>query len=142
MRSLFDVNVLLALLQPDHVHFERAQEWWKAAEKFGWASCPLTQNGFARILSQQSYRKPLPTAEAIARLAEQIERTDHEFWPDDVLITDRAVFDPSSILGPNQITDAYLLALAVKNSGRLATLDQNISLRAVRGAEPRHLAVI
>ena len=142
MRSLFDVNVLLALLQPDHVHFERAQQWWTANEKYGWASCPLTQNGFARILSQQSYRKPFPTAEAIARLAEQIERTDHEFWPDNVSITDRTVFDPSSILGPNQITDAYLLALAVRNGGRLATLDQSISLRAVRGAEPRHLAII
>jgi uncharacterized protein len=142
MRSLFDVNVLLALFQPDHVHFERAQEWWKANEGHGWASCPLTQNGFARIISQLSYPKPLPTAEAIARLAEQIERTDHEFWNDDISITDPGVFDPSGILGPNQITDAYLLALAVKNDGRLATLDRSVSLRAVRGAEPRHLAVI
>lgn len=142
MRSLFDVNVLLALFQPDHVHFERTQEWWKANESDGWASCPLTQNGFARILSQQSYRKPLPTAEAIARLAEQVERTNHKFWSDDVSIADREVFDQSGILGPNQITDAYLLALAVKNGGRLATLDQNISLRAVRGAELRHLVVI
>ena len=142
MRSLFDVNVLLALFQPDHVHFERTQEWWKANESYGWASCPLTQNGFARILSQQSYRKPLPTAEAIARLAEQVERTNHKFWSDDVSIADREVFDQSGILGPNQITDAYLLALAVKNGGRLATLDQNISLRAVRGAESRHLVVI
>jgi toxin-antitoxin system PIN domain toxin len=142
MRSLFDVNLLLALFQPDHVHFERAQEWWKTNEKYGWASCPLTQNGFARILSQQTYRKPMPTAEAIARLAEQIERTDHEFWPDDVSITDRGVFEPSGILGPNQITDAYLLALAVKKGGRLATLDQAVSLRAVRGAELRHLAVL
>jgi toxin-antitoxin system PIN domain toxin len=142
MRSLFDVNVLLALFQPDHVHFERAQEWWKANERHGWASCPLTQNGFARIISQLSYPKPLPTAEAIARLAEQIARTDHEFWNDDVSIADPGVFDPSGILGPNQITDAYLLALAVKNDGRLATLDRSVSLRAVRGAEPKHLAVI
>lgn len=142
MRSLLDVNVLLALFQPDHVHFERAQEWWKANEEHGWASCPLTQNGFARILSQHTYPKPLPTAEAIARLTEHIEHTDHEFWPDDVAIADTNVFDPAGILGPNQITDSYLLALAVKNDGRLATLDRGVSLRAVRGAEPRHLAVI
>jgi hypothetical protein len=142
MRSLFDVNVLLALLQPDHVHFDRAQEWWKANQQHGWASCPLTQNGFARIISQQNYPKPLPTAEAIILLGEQIERTDHVFWPDDLSITDRAVIDAGCILGPNQITDAYLLALAVKNGGRLATLDRGVSLRAVRGAEPRHLAVI
>lgn len=142
MRSLFDVNILLALFQPDHVHFEPAQQWWKANQQYGWASCPLTQNGFARILSQQTYPKPLPTAEAVARLAEQIDGTDHVFWPDELSIVDRAVFDPSGILGPNQITDAYLLALAVKNGGRLATLDRGVSLRAVRGAEPRHLAVI
>ena len=142
MRSLLDVNVLLALFQPDHVHFDRAQEWWKANQDYGWASCPLTQNGFVRILSQHSYPKPLPTAAAIGRLAEQIDQTDHLFWPDDLSIADRLVFDPGGILGPNQITDAYLLALAVKNGGRLATLDHGVSLRAVRGAEPRHLAVI
>jgi uncharacterized protein len=142
MRSLLDVNVLLALFQPDHVHFDRAQDWWKANQQSGWASCPLTQNGFARILSQHSYPKPLLTAEAIGRLAEQIERTDHVFWPDDLSIADVAVFDSSAILGPHQITDAYLLALAVKNGGRLATLDRGVSLRSVRGAEPRHLAVI
>jgi toxin-antitoxin system PIN domain toxin len=142
MRSLFDVNVLLALFQPDHIHFERAQTWWTANQQYGWASCPLTQNGFARVISQQSYRKPLPTAEAITRLAEQIERTDHVFWPDDISIADATTFDRSGILGPNQITDAYLLALAVKHGGRLVTLDQSIKLRAVRGAEPRHLAMI
>jgi toxin-antitoxin system PIN domain toxin len=142
MRALFDVNVLLALLQPDHVHFERAQEWWQANQQHGWASCPLTQNGFARIISQQTYRKPLPTAEAVSRLAEQIEMTDHVFWPDDLSIADSAVFDPRGILGPNQITDVYLLALAVKNDGRLATLDSSVSLRAVRGAEARHLVMI
>ena len=142
MRSLFDVTVLLALFQPEHVHFERAQTWWEANQQHGWASCPLTQNGFARVISQQSYRKPLPTAEAIGRLAEQIGRTDHDFWPDDISIADAAVFDRSGILGPNQITDAYLLALAVKRGGRLVTLDQSIPLRAAHGAEPRHLAVI
>ena len=142
MRALFDVNVLLALFQPDHVHFDRAQEWWKTNQQHGWASCPLTQNGFARIVSQQTYPKPLPTAEAVTRLAEQIDRTDHVFWPDDLSIADGAVFDVSGILGPNQITDAYLLALAVKNGGRFVTLDQGLSLRAVRGAAPRHLAVI
>jgi uncharacterized protein len=142
MRALFDVNLLLALLQPDHVHFDRAQDWWQANQHHGWASCPLTQNGFARIVSQQTYPKPLTTAEAILRLAEQIERTDHVFWPDDISIADLEVFDPSGILGPGQITDVYLLALAVKNGGRFATLDQSVSLRAVRGAETQHLAVI
>jgi len=83
----------------------------------------------------------LPTAQVIARLAEQIDRTDHVFWPDDLSLADRDVFDFNGILGPNQITDAYLLAIAVKNAGRFATLDRGVSLRAVRGAKPQHLAV-
>ena len=142
MRALFDVNLLLALLQPDHALFERAQAWWQGNQQFGWASCPLTQNGFVRIVSQRTYRKPLPAAEAVSRLAEQIEATDHAFWPDDLSIADSAVFDLRGILGPNQITDVYLLALAVKNGGRLVTLDSAVSLRAVRGAEVRHLVMI
>ena len=142
MRALFDVNLLLALLQPDHLHFERAQKWWEANQQYGWASCPLTENGFVRIISQRTYQKPLLAAEAVRRLAEQIEATNHLFWSDNLSIADSAVFDPHGILGPNQITDVYLLALAVTNGGRLATLDSAVSLRAVRGAKPRHLVVI
>ena len=102
MRALFDVNLILALLQPDHLHFDRAQEWWKANQQHGWASCPLTQNGFVRIISQQTYRKPLPTAEAVSRLAEQIETTDHVFWPDDLSIADSAIFDPRAYSDPTR----------------------------------------
>jgi uncharacterized protein len=142
MRVLFDVNVLIAIVDEEHVHHRVAHEWWAANRSAGWATCPLTENGLARIMSQSGYKNPVTTTFAIDLLAEQMAETDHAFWPDDISLCDGALFDPSCILGPNQITDAYLLALAVKHGGRLATLDRSVSLRAVRGAESRHVAVI
>jgi predicted nucleic acid-binding protein len=71
-----------------------------------------------------------------------IREVDHEFWPDDISLLDAARFERPKILGPKQLTDIYLLALAVKNGGRLVTFDESISDAAVRGAKPRHLVVI
>ena len=142
MRSLLDVNVLLALLQPDHAHHASAHRWWTANRSDGWASCPLTQNGFVRIISQPKYPRAISIVRALDLLAEEIAGTDHAFWPDDISVLDAQRFDRNGLLGPKQLTDIYLLALAVKNGGRLTTLDQSISIGAVRGAEPRHVVVI
>jgi uncharacterized protein len=142
MRVLFDVNVLLAILDEQHIHHLVAHQWWSANRSAGWATCPLTENGFARIMSQLGYKNRVTTTFAIDLLAEQMTADDHAFWPDDISLCDYTRFDPNCILGPNQITDVYLLALAVKNGGRLATLDRNVPLGAVRGAEPKHLAVL
>ncbi len=142
MRALFDVNLLIALLQPDHAHFERAHLWWEENHVDGWASCPLTQNGFVRILSQSSYQRSMTVTAALEELAEQIRITNHALWADDVSLLDATLFDHARILGPKQLTDVYLLALAMKNGGRLVTLDRSIPLAAVHGAEPKHLVVI
>jgi hypothetical protein len=142
MRALFDVNVLIAIVDEDHVHHGAAHEWWAASRSAGWATCPLTENGMVRIMSQSSYKNPITTSFAIDLLAEQVAQTDHIFWPDDISLRDTALFDPSCILGSNQITDVYLLALAVKNGGRLVTFDRTISIAAVRGAQARHIVVI
>jgi uncharacterized protein len=142
VRTLFDVNLLIAMLDEDHVHHWRAHEWWATNRSAGWATCALTENGVARIMSQSGYKNRVSTAFAIDLLAEQVAHTDHVFWHDDISLRDAAFFVPTCILGPNQITDVYLLALAVKYSGRLATFDRSIPIAAARGAEPRHLAVI
>jgi uncharacterized protein len=142
VRALLDVNLLIALFQPRHVHHQRAQEWWASNRIDGWATCPLTQNGFVRIVSQRLYEKQMPIAAVLEILAGQLAATDHAFWPDDISIVDPALFHSAPILGPKQLTDIYLLALAVQNGGRFATLDQAIPLAAVRGAEPRHLVVV
>ncbi len=142
MRALFDVNVLVAILDEDHIHHWAAHAWWEANQSTGWATCPLTENGMVRIMSQPRYKNPVTTTFAIDLLAEQIGQTDHAFWPNDISIRDPDRLNVTRILGPNQITDVYLLALAVKHGGRLVTFDQAIPLAAVRGAETRHLAVI
>jgi toxin-antitoxin system PIN domain toxin len=142
MRALLDVNVLLALSDRGHSQYVPARNWWAANEAAGWASCPLTQNGFARVASQSGYERPMPLRVAIAALADQITQSDHEFWPDSISIADAELFDHAYILGPKQITDVYLLALAVKNGGRLVTFDRGLPLKAVRGAEARHLVVL
>ena len=142
MRSLLDVNVLIALLQPDHAHHGVAHRWWSAQRSEGWASCPLTQNGFVRIVSQPKYPKPLSIISALDLLEEEIAGTDHAFWPDDISLLDARRIDRARILGPKQLTDVYLLALAVKNGGRLATFDRGIPVGAVRGATKRNVVVI
>lgn len=142
MRVLFDVNVLLAIVDTQHIHHRIAHQWWSANRSAGWASCPLTENGFARIMSQVGYKNRVTTTFAIDLLAKQMAADDHAFWPDDISLYDHVCFDRNCILGPNQITDVYLLALAVKNGGRLATLDRSVPLNAVRGAETKHLAML
>jgi uncharacterized protein len=142
MRALLDVSVLVPLFDAGHVHHRAAKAWCTANAKAGWASCPVTQNGFVRIVCQPKYPRPARMCDALEVLRRQIGEGDHELWPDDVSITDGTLFDPGFILGPNQIADVYLLGLAVKHGGRLVTFDRGIPVRAVRGAEARHLVVL
>jgi len=142
MRALLDVNVLLALMDKDHIRHQNALTWWRRERESGWASCPLTQNGFVRILCQANYPERPTAAQAIGQLRLQLAEPGHEFWPDDISVTDSGLFDRSRILGPKQITDVYLLALAMKKGGRLVTFDRAIPLAAVRGAEPRRLVML
>jgi len=139
MRSLLDVNVLIALLDVDHSLHAQAMAWFAENARQGWASCPITQNGCLRIMSHPAYPNAPPVRTVLDRLATATATDLHEFWADDVSLLDDRLFDPARILGPRQITDLYLLALAVRHGGRLVTFDAAISLPAVRGATARHL---
>ncbi len=142
VRALFDVNMLLALFDPEHLHHAQALEWWTSHQADGWASCPLTQNGFVRVIAGPRYPRPKNIADAILLLGAQIVQPGHVFWSDDISISDARAFNHGHLLGPKQITDAYLLALAVKNEGRLVTFDRGISLWAARGAQQTHLVTL
>lgn len=142
MRSLVDVNVLLALLDEDHVDHERAWDWMEPAMGNGWASCAITQNGFVRIVTQPRYPSPLPLGRAIKLLADACTTVHHEYWGCSVSLLDDAVVDSSRLHGHRQVTDAYLLALATYHGGRLVTFDQAVPLSAVRGARSQNLVVI
>ena len=142
MRALFDVSMLLALLDFDHIHHTRARAFWDVAKDHGWATCPITQNGFVRILSQPSYPNRISSAHAIAILGRATETAGHEFWTDDVSITDSSIFTPDLVSGPRQVSDLYLLALALSRGGRLVTLDRTIVIDAVVGATSENLVAL
>jgi uncharacterized protein len=139
VRALFDVNVLIALLDTEHVGHSVATAWYAAQLEHGWASCPITENGTTRIMASPGYSNPLPVAAILQRLAMAKATEHHRFWPDDVSLTDIEVFNHTELLGPKQITDRYLLALAVRNNGRFVTFDQGIRPTGVIGATAEHL---
>ena len=142
MRSLLDINVLIALLDPDHVSHVTAIQWFSLHATDGWASCPLTQNGCMRIMSHPNYPNPLPVSRIRDRLFEAASGSLHMFWPDDVSLLNAGVADSRRIHGPRQITDLYLLALAVRHKGSFVTFDASIATSAVHGFEKSHLVVI
>lgn len=142
MRALFDVNALIALVHARHVHHNAAHAWWTANQAAGWASCPLTQNGFVRILSQPKFPGAVSCEAALDLLRQAVGAENHEFWSDDLSLTDDHHFSGSGLLGHHQVTDSYLLALAASRNGRLVTFDRALSARAAVRADARNLAVL
>lgn len=141
--SLLDVNVLIALFDPAHVHHEPAHRWFARNQKHGWATCPHTLNGCIRVLSNPAYPSvDASPPEVITHLRMFCADSHHEFWPDFVSLLDESLFQEHAITGHRMLTDVYLLGLAVRRHGRLATFDGAIPLRAVRDASPRHLELI
>jgi len=142
LRAQLDINVLLALLDRDHIQHEQGRRWFQQEVHHGWASCAVTQNGFIRILSQPGYPSPVSTAQATRLLATATSSGHHEYWDSEVSILDETIFDHSRIHGPRQLTDVYLLGLAAERRGRLVTFDRTIALAAVRTASPDNLVVL
>ena len=142
MRALLDVNVLIALHDRDHVHHETAASWFESNISDGWASCPLTQNGCLRVMSQPGYSSPQPLAHLVRMLQRSTSTTHHAQWQEDISILDSARFNHAHIHSPRQLTDLYLLALAVRNEGRLVSFDLRIPISAVRGALDSHLVLL
>lgn len=141
-RALLDVNVLLALLDSDHADHVRATLWLDQDLAAGWATCAITENGFVRVLSQPRYPSPVSPPTAVDLLASARDGGDHEFWACEVSLLDPKVIDRSRVHGPRQVTDAYLLALAVAHDGRFVTFDRGLALTTVPGAAPDHLLVL
>ena len=143
MRALLDVNVWVALFDDAHVFSAQANAFIdQPGVKI--ATCPLVENGVIRVLNLPSYgrRGAIGLTVVRERLREACAELDHEFWPDDVSVRDDARVDFSRVHGHQQITDVYLLAMAVKHKGCLATFDRAIALSAAVGAQPRHLKVL
>jgi hypothetical protein len=141
--ALLDVNVLVALFDPDHIHHELAHDWFADNRTDGWATCPVTENGFLRVLANPAYGSAVTRPPDLAtRLRRFCDSGHHQFWPDAVSLRDNALFDAAFIAGHRQLTDVYLLGLAKMKGGRLVTFDRAIPLKAVRGAGREALEVI
>ncbi len=142
MRALLDVNVLIALLDSDHLHHEAARRWLRNNIRLGWATCPITQNGCLRIMAQPGYPNTVSAALVAERLREATATDHHRFWPDEVSLLSLGIVDWRRAISARQITDVYLLALAVQRGGRFVTFDARIAANAVSAADDRRICLI
>ena len=132
--ALLDVNVLIALIDPRHVHHDRCHTWFAARGNAAWASCALTQNAVLRIVGHPRYpNSPGSPALVSAVLQDLLNHPQHQFWGEAPSLLQLPHVDPAALLDSGQITDTYLLALAAERRGVLASLDSRLSTRAVQG---------
>ena len=143
MRLLCDVNVWIALLDDDHVFNDRARAVF-SRRGLKIATCPLVENGVVRVLNAPRYGHvgPLGFTPVRDKLVQICAAHDHAFWPDDVSLIDAKQVDTTRVHGARQVTDTFLLALAVRHGGRLVSFDAGIAVAAVRGATVRHLVTL
>lgn len=143
MVALLDVNVLIALFEPHHVHHEMAHDWFEDQRHAGWATCPVTENGFVRVVTNPAFANPPNRpVDIVHKLAVLRQSGQHHFWSDSLTLTDERVFNAALIRGHKQVTDIYLVGLAKKQGASFATFDRSIPLAAVKGATRANLQVI
>ena len=129
-RHLLDVNTVIALIDPPHVHHDRAHRWFAARGGSAWHTSPTVQNGVVRVVSNPKYPNTQPAPVILASLASLAAREDHEFLADSVSLLDASVHT-ERLLASSQVTDTYLLHLAASNDAMLATFDTRIVTSAV-----------
>jgi uncharacterized protein len=140
-RFLFDINVLISLIDPAHVQHDRAHEWFASEGRHAWATCPITENGVLRIVGHARYPNSPGTPAAVAELLTGLcALPGHDFWPDDITLLNSERVDSRRLLDSAQVSDSYLLALASSHGGQLATFDQRLVADAVdKGSQALHL---
>lgn len=142
MTVLLDVSVLIALFDGEHINCRLARDWFKALGGGAWATCPMTENGVLRIMGNRRYPGSPGSPAAVAVFLEAlVARGGHVFWPDSISLRDASLILPDRLLTAAQLTDTYLLALAVARGGRFATLDRRVVTSAVAGGG-QHIEVI
>lgn len=129
---LLDVNVLIALFDSAHVHHRMVHAWFDRVKDRGWRSCPITENGFFRILSHTAYPNGAVSVTDLAGRLAEFKRTSSsfEFWPDDFRFADW-LQEARRLIPSAKLTDGYLLKLAAAHNGALATLDRGITCELV-----------
>jgi uncharacterized protein len=139
---LLDVNVLVALFDPAHVHHELAHDWFSGNRHRRWATTPITENAVLRIFGNPKYGSNAERPEMVApRLRAFCAADDHLFWPATISLSDPSLFQ-LAFASHRQLTDIYLLGLARAQDGVLATFDRSIPVKALVGAPHDLLEVI
>lgn len=140
-RNLVDVNVLIALAEPGHEFYRKAQDWFDISGRENWGVCALTEIGFVRVTTNPAfYPGPRTFEQAVAILAALSERPGYRYWPMNESWNILTAPFAARITGHQQITDAYLLGLAIKENGVLVTFDRGIKYLA--GAEFRRNVLV
>jgi toxin-antitoxin system PIN domain toxin len=141
-RFLLDVNALLALLDPMHIHHDAVHEWYGQLSDPVLLTCAHVENGVIRVASQPQYPNSLGTSSKVREVLQRfVSRSGHERCRETASLLDDALLLKSKLLTPNRVADFYLLAMAVANEARLATFDRKIPAEAVAGG-PAALALI
>lgn len=142
MTFLLDVNVLIALVDSDHLHHESAHRWFEDEGRHSWATCPLTENGVLRIVGDPRYPNSPGSPHVVAPLVKRLQAVPgHDFWSDDISLLSRTDIDHQRLLHSRYITDTYLLALAKSRDAALATFDRHLVTAAVKNGN-RHLRLL
>lgn len=122
---LLDVNVLVALMWPAHELHSGVQNWFARHARRGWATCPFTEAAFVRIISNPSFSPHAVTPqEATSLLSSNLKHEFHRFWTEDISFVEAIEPFRTRLVGHQQVSDAYLLGLAIHKKGTLATLDR------------------
>lgn len=141
--ALLDVNVLVALFQPEHIHHDLAHDWFAEHRQDGWATCPVTEAGLVRLLSNPRFHSG---AVGVTTVVEKLRRLQsdqaHQWWDAHISLTDPALFRLTAIRGHRQVTDVYLAGLAHSRGGKLVTFDGAVLWSAVAGAKPSLIEVL
>lgn len=117
-----------------YVHHEVAHQWFADQGHRARATCPLTEIGFVRVVSHPNYpNRPGEVPAAFAILRQLCEAPGHQFWTEEISILD--IPEPTAIITHVKLTDVYQAGLAVHKHGKLATLDRDIPIDAIRGGQ-------
>lgn len=133
---LLDINILIALADPDHEHHGKAESFFLVNHNRGWATCPITENGLIRIISHPKYPKPVSADDACTILKQLCAYSGHRFWPDDLSLR-----SAHKLPGSKHITDHYLLSLAIQRLGKLVTLDRHINASLIPGGVAAYVVI-
>lgn len=143
MIGLLDVNMLVAMAWPNHVHHEPARRWFEDNYRHGWATCPATESGFVRVSSNRRVTPAATSPEQAIRLLRDMTALEgHTFWTDDTSIARSRWIAAEKLVGHGQVTDAHLVAVTLSRGGRLVTFDGGIAEILPAGAAEDVLVVL